>query len=328
MAGEDERQAKLVQTKSGEVWPMRDITAKIETLREALAEAFVAMPPQAQLLVRERRTEKGDALEVARAAGIMAAKRTWELLPFCHPLPLTHVEISYLFEELGVRIRASAKAIAPTGVEMEALTAASVAALTLYDMLKPHTQELEIRSVRVLSKSGGKSDWQVQLSPPVKAHVLVLSDTVAAGKQEDRAGKAIVEALRHQQSVEVVGYEILPDNQELLQERVRQLVAHNIDLVLTVGGTGLGPADRTVEALRPLIEREVPGVMEAARAYGQRRTPYAMLSRGLAGLIKNTLVITLPGSTRGAKETYEALFPAVLHIFSVMRRVPHPHGYQ
>jgi cyclic pyranopterin phosphate synthase len=307
---------------------MRDITAKIETLREALAEAFVAMPPQAQLLVRERRTEKGDALEVARAAGIMAAKRTWELLPFCHPLPLTHVEISYLFEELGVRIRASAKAIAPTGVEMEALTAASVAALTLYDMLKPHTQELEIRSVRVLSKSGGKSDWQVQLSPPVKAHVLVLSDTVAAGKQEDRAGKAIVEALRHQQSVEVVGYEILPDDQELLQERVRQLVAHNIDLVLTVGGTGLGPADRTVEALRPLIEREVPGVMEAARAYGQRRTPYAMLSRGLAGLIKNTLVITLPGSTRGAKETYEALFPAVLHIFSVMRRAPHPHGYQ
>jgi cyclic pyranopterin phosphate synthase len=307
---------------------MRDITAKIETLREALAEAFVAMPPQAQLLVRERRTEKGDALEVARAAGIMAAKRTWELLPFCHPLPLTHVEISYLFEELGVRIRASAKAIAPTGVEMEALTAASVAALTLYDMLKPHTQEIEIRSVRVLSKSGGKSDWQVQLSPPVKAHVLVLSDTVAAGKQEDRAGKAILEALRHQQSVEVVGYEILPDDQELLQERVRQLVAHNIDLVLTVGGTGLGPADRTVEALRPLIEREVPGVMEAARAYGQRRTPYAMLSRGLAGLIKNTLVITLPGSTRGAKETYEALFPAVLHIFSVMRRVPHPHGYQ
>jgi cyclic pyranopterin monophosphate synthase len=99
----------------------------------------------------------------------------------------------------------------------------------------------------------------VQLSPPVKAHVLVLSDTVAAGKQEDRAGKAIVEALRHQQSVEVVGYEILPDDQELLQERVRQLVAHNIDLVLTVGGTGLGPADRTVEALRPLIEREVPG---------------------------------------------------------------------
>jgi cyclic pyranopterin monophosphate synthase len=336
--GDDERQAKFapangwrrrtVQTKPGEVWPMRDITAKIETLREALAEAFVAMPPQAQLLVRERRTEKGDALEVARAAGIMAAKRTWELLPFCHPLPLTHVEISYLFEELGVRIRASAKAIAPTGVEMEALTAASVAALTLYDMLKPHTQEIEIRSVRVLSKSGGKSDWQVQLSPPVKAHVLVLSDTVAAGKQEDRAGKAIVEALRHQQSVEVVGYEILPDDQELLQERVRQLVAHNIDLVLTVGGTGLGPADRTVEALRPLIEREVPGVMEAARAYGQRRTPYAMLSRGLAGLIKNTLVITLPGSTRGAKETYEALFPAVLHIFSVMRRAPHPHGYQ
>jgi cyclic pyranopterin monophosphate synthase len=211
---------------------------------------------------------------------------------------------------------------------MEALTAASVAALTLYDMLKPHTQEIEIRSVRVLSKSGGKSDWQVQALPAGEGPCDRALGHGGRGKQEDRAGKAIVEALRHQQSVEVVGYEILPDDQELLQERVRQLVAHNIDLVLTVGGTGLGPADRTVEALRPLIEREVPGVMEAARAYGQRRTPYAMLSRGLAGLIKNTLVITLPGSTRGAKETYEALFPAVLHIFSVMRRAPHPHGYQ
>ncbi len=306
---------------------MRDVTEKCETLREAVAEAFVAVPPDALALLKERRIEKGDALEVARASGILAAKRTWELLPFCHPIPLTHAEISYSFEGEGVRIRASAKTIAVTGVEMEALTAVSIAALTLYDMLKPHTQEIEIRSVRVLSKKGGKSDYRDALSPPVKAAVIVLSDSVAAGQKEDRAGKAIVEALRQEPGVEVKGYEILPDDQKRLVALVHSYVAQGIDLILTVGGTGLAPTDQTVEALRPLIEREIPGVMEAARAYGQRRTPYAMLSRGIAGMIKETLVITLPGSTRGAKETYDAIFPAVLHVFFVLRKLPHPHGY-
>lgn len=306
---------------------MKDVTAKTETMREAVAEAFVAIPPDALALLKERRTEKGDALEVARAAGILAAKRTWELLPFCHPLPLTHVGITYAFANEGVRIQSSAKTIAPTGVEMEALTAASIAALTLYDMLKPHTEKIEIRSLQLLSKRGGKSDYRDVLSPPVKASVIVLSDSVAAGKKQDRAGKAILEALAQEPGVEVKGYEVLPDDPKTLKARVSALVAQGTDLLLTVGGTGLAHTDQTVEALQPLIEREIPGLMEAARAYGQRRTPYAMLSRGIAGMIKNTLVITLPGSSRGAKETYDAIFPAVLHIFFVLRKLPHPHGY-
>ncbi len=128
--------------------------------------------------------------------------------------------------------------------------------------------------------------------------------------------------------MEVAGYDILPDDPEKLKALVQRLVDEGVDLILTVGGTGLAATDQTVEALKPLIEREVPGIMEAARAYGQKRTPYAMLSRGIAGLVKNTLIITLPGSTRGATETMEALFPAVLHVFYVMRKLPHAHGYR
>jgi cyclic pyranopterin monophosphate synthase len=136
---------------------MKDVTAKSPTLREAVAETQITMPPEVQTMLRERRLEKGDALEIARAAGILAAKKTWEIIPFCHPLPLTHVEITYIYEPEGVRVRSLVKTIAPTGVEMEALTAASLAALTLYDMLKPHTHDMEIRYTRLISKKGGKS---------------------------------------------------------------------------------------------------------------------------------------------------------------------------
>lgn len=307
---------------------MKDITRKFETLRTAVAEAFVAVPEDALELLKGRKLEKGDALELARAAGVMAAKRTWELIPYCHPIPITHCAIDYEFDPEGVRVKAEVKAIAPTGVEMEALTAASTAALTLYDMLKPHAPDIEISTLKLVEKRGGKSDWRDELKPPVKAHVIVLSDSVAAGKKEDRAGKAVLSALEGEPSVEVAGYDVLPDDPEKLKALVEKLVKGGIDLVLTVGGTGLAPTDQTVEALRPLIERDVPGIMEVARAYGQRRTPYAMLSRGIAGMIKNTLVITLPGSSRGAQETMEALFPAVLHVFYVMRRLPHAHGYR
>jgi cyclic pyranopterin phosphate synthase len=136
---------------------MKDVTAKSPTLRQAVAEAMITMPEDVQTLLRERQLEKGDALEIARAAGILAAKKTWDLIPFCHPLPLTHVQITYVFESEGVRLQALVKTIAPTGVEMEAMTAASLTALTLYDMLKPHTNNMEIRTIHLISKTGGKS---------------------------------------------------------------------------------------------------------------------------------------------------------------------------
>lgn len=307
---------------------MKDVTSKPETLRTAVAEAFLSASGDVLDLLKTGKTEKGNALEIARTAGIMAAKKTGELIPFCHPLPITHVDVSYEHESDGVRIRASVKCIAATGVEMEALTAANIAALTLYDMLKPHTPEIEIQRVKLVEKRGGKGDFRDILEPPVKAAVIVLSDSVASGKKEDRAGKAIVEALTREESVEVGPYEVLPDDPDQLRTKVEALIEEGIDLILTVGGTGLAYTDLTVEAIGSLIEREIPGIMEAARAYGQCRTPYAMLSRGISGMIKDTLVITLPGSTRGAKETYEALFPAVLHIFYVLRKLPHPHGYR
>lgn len=305
---------------------MKDVTPKSETLRRATAEAVLRAPPGAVELAERGETEKGDALQVARVAGIMAAKKTPDLLPFCHPLPVSHAEIRFEAVEEGIRVEAEVACIGPTGVEMEALTAASTAGLTLYDMLKPHTTDLEMTGVRLLEKTGGKSDHRVVPDPPVRAGVVVLSDGVAAGEREDTAGRAVVEALEGTGGAEPVRREVLPDDADALQTLLRAWADEGLELVLTVGGTGLSERDVTPEAVSSLLDREVPGIAEAARAYGQRRTPFAMTSRGVAGMMGDTLVVTLPGSPGGARESFDAVFPAALHAVEVRRKGSGAHG--
>lgn len=142
---------------------MVDVAAKPVTARVAVAEGAVRMSAEAFRMVADEQAAKGDVLSVAELAGTMAAKRTAELIPLCHPLPLDQITVEATLDEAlpGVRIRAVAKALARTGVEMEALTAASVACLTVYDMAKSADRGMEILAVRLIEKSGGKSgDWR------------------------------------------------------------------------------------------------------------------------------------------------------------------------
>jgi len=142
---------------------MVDVGAKPATLREATATGRIAMSAEAAAAIRAGAVAKGDVLAVARVAGIMAAKRTGELIPLCHPLPLTRAEIALEVEADGVVATATVATAAPTGVEMEALTAVSVALLTIYDMGKALDRGMAIGAVRLLAKSGGRSgDWRAE----------------------------------------------------------------------------------------------------------------------------------------------------------------------
>jgi cyclic pyranopterin phosphate synthase len=136
---------------------MVDVSAKPVTERRAVARGIVRMRPETLRAIRERRTPKGDPLEAARLAGILAAKRTAELIPLCHPLPLTHVDVEVELTEEGITLTASAATTAQTGVEMEALVAVSIAALTLYDMCKAIDREMTITDIRLERKTGGRS---------------------------------------------------------------------------------------------------------------------------------------------------------------------------
>ena len=139
---------------------MVDVSGKVATVREAMAEGHITMSPEALAAIKGGAVKKGDVLATARIAGIMAAKKTSELIPLCHPLALSKVAVDFEFEGSGIRVTALARLTGQTGVEMEALTAVSVALLTMYDMAKALDKAMVISGVRLLSKTGGKSgDW-------------------------------------------------------------------------------------------------------------------------------------------------------------------------
>jgi cyclic pyranopterin phosphate synthase len=302
---------------------MVNITHKSNTLRQAIATAVVSVSkPETIEAIQNKKVPKGDVFEFSRAAGLLAVKKTSDVIPDCHPLPVEYSSITYSIDRLNILISVEVHTIYKTGVEVEAMHGAAITALTMYDMLKPLDKGIEISSIQLQNKKGGKTDFKDELANNLQCAVIVCSDTISAGKAIDKAGKAVIEKLKQHQLAASL-YEIIPDEAEQIQAKAKQLSTEGYQLVLFTGGTGLSPRDSTPDAITPLLDREIPGIMEAARNYGQQRTPYAMLSRGVAGFIKNTLVITLPGSTRGAEETMDALFPYVLHVFKVAGGIRH-----
>lgn len=295
---------------------MKDILQKPDTLRTAIATAQIHMPAFCVELLRTRATEKGDALEVARTAGILGAKRTWELLPFCHPLPLQHISIRYRFGDTHVDIECEVQVVAGTGVEMEALTGASITALTLYDMLKPHAErDLRIDHVMLREKTGGKSDFPRHIDPAPRTALLL----IPGSRKHDKAGQRIREQLLAV-GCDIVQFETLPDSQASLHGAILSALSQGCELIISVGGTGVSPQDCATDTVRALLDRDLPGMMEAARHYGQRRSPYAMLSRGVAGIVGHSLIVTLPGSTRGAVESWNAIATGLMQTLDSLRR--------
>lgn len=302
---------------------MVDITLKTPTLRKAIAVATVKVSQNSTITaIEQRKVPKGDIFEFARASALLAIKKTGDMIPDCHPLPVEFAAIRYDLSGLEIHIEVEVHTIYKTGVEVEAMHGASVAALVIYDMLKPIDKQVGIEAIRLIEKQGGKSSNPKVSAQHLKAAVVVCSDTVSAGAKKDISGHLLMELLQEQGLLDIA-YFVVPDEREAIQQRLEQCKSDGIDLLVFTGGTGLSARDITPEAVAPYITKYIPGIMETARHYGQQRMKTAMLSRGIAGFADTMLVITLPGSPGGVREGISALFPQVLHVFHVREDRPH-----
>lgn len=294
---------------------MRDVSAKVNSLRTARASAVIQISANSIGLIREGKAPKGDPLGVARVAAIQAAKNTPMLIPYCHSVPLDYVGVEFEVLETSIRVTVDVKAIYKTGVEMEALTGAAAAVLNLYDLLKPVDDTMEILNVTLLDKTGGKS--QAGVASDFSAVVIVVSDRVSSGIAEDVSGRHLVALLKGKGAI-VEPLVVVADDAQAIENAVFVACHSQPDLIFTTGGTGLGPRDITPETIIPRLDSRLPGIEDQLLAYSRDRKATAMLGRPFAGRIGSTIVIGLPGSPGAVGDAVSALFPAITHAFHVM----------
>lgn len=337
------KRAVVSKVKKEPHFRMIDIGNKRTTARRAVAMGTISVGREAFGLIKNGQLPKGNVLALAEAAGIMAAKKTADIIPLCHPLPLDQVTIHPVLEKDGksITVYCQAAAIAKTGVEMEALAGVNAALLTIYDLVKGVEPALEIYAVRLLVKEGGKSGlWLHPDGVPaflteqfllnkkslagMKAAILVMSDSAAKNLTEDKSGPLLWAALENAgASVKSIG--LIPDDRPQIVETLTDICKKsNPDVIITSGGTGLSKRDVTPEALQEVCDRLIPGFGELLRQDGAHFTAMSWLSRSVAGLIGPTLVIALPGSPKAVKEGIEALLPLLPHALAVI----HGHNHR
>ena len=301
---------------------MFDVADKSDTLRLATAQAVVRISPLTSKLIKEGKSPKGNIFDAARIAATMAAKRTSDLIPYCHPIPIDDVKVDVLLkDDYFIEIKVQVKTVWKTGVEMESLTAACVASLTIYDMLKPIDESLTIESVKLLEKHGGTKDFNERHVREFKAAVLVTSDS--RGEKEDKSGKIIIDKLK-ENGFDIIEYKVIADDINTIESELKRFCDElKPDVVVTSGGTGVGPRDNTPDATKKIIQKELTGIAETLRSYGQRRTPLSMLSRGIVGVRGRTLIVNLPGSTKAVSQSLNSMFPGILHIFNMLEGKGH-----
>ncbi|MGM0556478.1 MAG: molybdenum cofactor synthesis domain-containing protein [Myxococcota bacterium] len=286
------------------------------TRHTARATARVDMPED----VWEALRGDSELLAETRVTGILAARRASESLPRTGAVELDTVEVSFDWDDTSLVVEASVAGFSRQQIGSRALTCVLNCVTAVVDAFPRRAEAISITEARV-TKSRGGTTLSYDFDPPVRAAVLTVSDSVAGGHKDDRAGQVVKSAVEGlaDHGVELDTYRIVGDDAEAIEQAVSSWCADGVELVLTVGGTGLVHTDKTVDAVEPLLDTHVPGLVEALRDYGLEQTPLAFMSRGIAGLVGDALVVTLPGSTGGAREATEALFPAVLHVFHALR---------
>ena len=299
---------------------MVDVTDKVSTTRVAKAKGQIAMLHETISAIQDDTLPKGNVLTTAKIAGVQAAKKTAALIPMCHQLNLTFVDIEFDIQTESIVIKSTVKTKEATGVEMEALTSVSVAALTIYDMCKAVDKTMTLGEITLVDKKGGASGHAVAYRPAVG--IITMSDGVAAGKREDKSGKILSDGFA--QAGCAIGKQlVLPDGSEELRKTIKSWIDSGVELIITTGGTGLGPRDLTIPILETMFDSRLPGIEQALHAYGRGKLATASLSRLAAGVVGSAIIICLPGSPGAVRDGLKVLIPTIFHAFHMMKGEGH-----
>lgn len=299
---------------------MEDITKNKITLKVGKSLAVIILKSDTIDLIKSGKIPFQSIFSQATGAGLLASKNTGFMLPRSHGTSLDECRISYEIMEndknyeglekvagmTGIIIYGEGKAIGRTNIVMEMMTAVSVTALSLYDMMKNLDDEMEIYCIKSLNRNIEKKNKK-----RYRSAILICSDVVYSGNKESHSAETIREVLEHYKA-DVVDSRLVPEE--------RSILAQEIPFIFTSGGTSLNKSEETIEAIKEILEHYAPGVTEAIRAYGRVLSPTAMLSKLVAGTIGNTMIVNLPGSSKGAKEGLEAILPDLFKTQKVYKK--------
>ncbi|MBE0557174.1 MAG: hypothetical protein IH628_08070 [Proteobacteria bacterium] len=303
---------------------MNDVSRKTLQQHSAEAQVLVGLSRAGLARLKENQDRLAALRSEALAIASLAAKNHAAVFPKAHQALVDGVDCRLEPIGGGIRISVSVKALSKTDLRGLARYAAACAGVFVVGHLEAEDPEARVTELTILRSEGGRKPIAASFPEPLTAAVVVLSDSRSTGAQADESGPLIRQRLESH-GMRVLETVVIPDDSERFEELLRQFAdVRKLDCIVTTGGTGIGPRDAAPEVTRDFIDREIPGVSEAIRAYGQERTPFSMLSRGVAGVRGRTLIVNLPGAPSGVSESLDAVMPELLHVFKMMAGGGHP----
>ncbi len=291
---------------------MDDSSSRPEAQQSAKAEGKIFFSNGAREILLEENAPKLDVITAAKVAGIQAAKRASEFIPFHHSTALNWIELDFTSTEDHIKIQSTVKAVTRSGLEMEALTAVSVAALTILDMCKDHDQQVNIQDIKLIPKVSKRRMLTVKTA--LKVGIIVISDRITAGLADDEVGQVLQSGFA-KEGYHANNYSIISNDADKLIEKVQEWLEQNIELIITTGGNGIGPRDITLTSLEPFFDFRMEGLEQTLHSIAQVKNNGFYMDRLAAGKIGKTIVICLPIDITLVQDVLNVILPNIHQAF-------------
>jgi molybdenum cofactor biosynthesis protein MoaC len=299
---------------------MSDVSNKDEILHRATSQSIIRVYPETLERVKNNKSFEVNIIESAKISATLAAKKSWEIIPHSHQKTIDHVRVDISIRSELIEIIVEVKGLSKSSLVIESLTAASAAAITIYDKLRSLGDSVSIESIRLLRESDVVLESKEKRGKKVKAAVLVIGNSELLQEKEDQMQKFTVDKLS-KNDFEVIESNVIDTKHNLIESNLKRLCDETkVNLVITCGGIEFKSENIVSDITEKLLDKKIEGIPEMLRSYGVKRIPSAILYRGVAGIRDKSVIINLPGNIKEISESLDMLFPYLLHINKIIER--------